>query len=383
MAKKVQTDENVKRKAVKLVVSHIYKKLHTGRSRNDQVALDTRMYVRDETGYILKLLDSLMSCLLEIAENNLETIMPGYTHLQKAQPVTLAHHLMAYYEMFNRDFERLNDCLKRVNIMPLGSGALAGTTYPIDREMVMKELKFESLTKNSMDGVSDRDFVIETVFCLSMVMMHISRLSEEIILWSTGEFGFIELSDKFSTGSSIMPQKKNPDMAELSRGKSARVTGNLITLLTLMKSLPLSYNKDMQEDKPALFDTLDNVKMCIEVFTPMLNTAVFQKERMLKAAKEGFSNATDLADYLVGKGLAFRDAHEITGKIVSSCISKNLTLDDLTLDIYKSFSSLIEVDVYISIDILNCVKRRDLPGGPAPSAVRKHIEEVKALKKNL
>lgn len=355
------------------------KKLHTGRSRNDQVALDFRMYLRDDIKAIKAMLLGLESILIKLSENNLDTIMPGYTHLQRAQPITLAHNLMAYFQMFRRDIERLDDCYKRVNIMPLGSGALASTTYPIDRMMVAEELGFDGITENSLDGVSDRDFAIELASCLSIVMVHLSRLSEEIILWSSAEFGFIELDDAYSTGSSIMPQKKNPDAAELVRGKSGRVFGSLMSLLTVMKGLPLAYNKDMQEDKEALFDALDTVKGCLAVFSRMLDTMRISKSRMLSAARGGFTNATDLADYLVRKGVPFRDSHEIAGRMVAYCIDKDIALEDMTLEEMRSFSGHISQDVYDSISLESCVNGRKVPGGPAAESVLASIDSGKAF----
>ncbi|NLU37011.1 MAG: argininosuccinate lyase [Clostridiales bacterium] len=351
------------------------KKLHTGRSRNDQVALDTRMYAREETDQILQLLSALQYELLKTAEDNAETFMPGYTHLQKAQPITLAHHLMAYFEMFRRDMERLLDCRKRINIMPLGSGALAGTTYPLDREWVAEELGFSDITRNSLDAVSDRDYIIEILGCCSMIMMHLSRFCEELILWSTDEFGFVIMDDSYSTGSSIMPQKKNPDVAELIRGKTGRVYGNLIALLTVMKALPLAYNKDMQEDKEALFDSLDTVKKCLKVFTGMLSTLKFSRKQMKQSALSGFANATDAADYLVKKGLPFRSAHEVIGKLVLHCIKHNLSLQDLELSQFKEFSPLFEEDIYHAISLETCVNERKLPGGPAAETVKQAIKE--------
>jgi len=351
------------------------KKLHTGRSRNDQVALDTRMYAREETDQILQLLSALQYELLKTAEDNAETFMPGYTHLQKAQPITLAHHLMAYFEMFRRDMERLLDCRKRINIMPLGSGALAGTTYPLDREWVAEELGFSDITRNSLDAVSDRDYIIEILGCCSMIMMHLSRFCEEPILWSTDEFGFVIMDDSYSTGSSIMPQKKNPDVAELIRGKTGRVYGNLIALLTVMKALPLAYNKDMQEDKEALFDSLDTVKKCLKVFTGMLSTLKFSRKQMKQSALSGFANATDAADYLVKKGLPFRSAHEVIGKLVLHCIKHNLSLQDLELSQFKEFSPLFEEDIYHAISLETCVNERKLPGGPAAETVKQAIKE--------
>ncbi|MBR2916262.1 MAG: argininosuccinate lyase [Clostridia bacterium] len=355
------------------------KRLHTGRSRNDQVALDIRMYLRDEADEVAKMLADLKDIVLSVAEENIETIMPGYTHLQKAQPITLAHHFMAYYEMFKRDGERLSDLRKRINVMPLGSGALAGTTYPLDREFVAKELGFDSITLNSLDGVSDRDFVCEFAFVLSMIMMHLSRFSEEIILWSSNEFGFVDLDDAYSTGSSIMPQKKNPDVAELARGKAGRVYGSLMGLLTVMKGLPLAYNKDMQEDKEQIFDAIDTVKMCLPVFGGMLKTMKIRKDKMLSGAKGGFTNATDVADYLVKKGLPFRDAHAVVGKMVAYCLDKDKALDELSFDEYKTFSDLFAEDVYEAISLDTCVNLRTVTGGPAFSTVKKVIEKYKNM----
>lgn len=353
------------------------KKLHTGRSRNDQVALDVRMYLRHETDEISAMLKELRGILLSIAERNIDTIMPGYTHLQKAQPITLAHHIMAYYEMFRRDGERLNDCRGRINVMPLGSGALAGTTYPLDREFVAEQLGFDGVTRNSLDGVSDRDFVCELAFDLSMIMTHLSRFSEEIILWSSNEFGFIELDDAYSTGSSIMPQKKNPDVAELVRGKSGRVYGSLMGLLTMMKGLPLAYNKDMQEDKEQIFDAVDTVKMCLPVFGRMLDTMTVRRDRMLNGAKGGFTNATDVADYLVKHGLPFRDAHGVVGRMVAYCIENDTVIDALSMEEMKTFSPLIEDDIYDAISLETCVNQRKLIGGPAMETVKAVIAEYK------
>ncbi|HIV85691.1 MAG TPA: argininosuccinate lyase [Candidatus Monoglobus merdigallinarum] len=358
-------------------IGDVGKRLHTGRSRNDQVALDTRMYLRDESDNIVSELEELKSVILSLAEEHLETAMPGYTHLQKAQPITLAHHLMAYYEMFKRDTERLADCRKRMNIMPLGSGALAATTYPLDREFVAEKLGFDGVTQNSLDGVSDRDFVLELAFCLSVVMTHLSRFSEEIILWSTGEFGFIVLDDAYSTGSSIMPQKKNPDVAELARGKTGRVYGDLMGLLTVMKSLPLAYNKDMQEDKEQIFDALDTVKMCIPVFAKMIATMTVKKDAMLRGAKGGFTNATDVADYLVNHGLPFRDAHSVVGHMVAYCIEHDTVIDALSMEEFLSFSELFEEDIYDAISVDACIGRRSIVGGPAAQTVKKLIEKYK------
>ena len=358
-------------------IGDVGKRLHTGRSRNDQVALDIRMYLRDEIDALLILLEDLKTAILDLAENNLDTIMPGYTHLQKAQPITLAHHVMAYFEMLNRDCMRLTDCRKRLNYLPLGSGALAGTTYPLDREFVAEKLGFDGVTLNSLDGVSDRDFVLELAFDLSVIMTHLSRFSEEIILWSSHEFSFIELDDAYSTGSSIMPQKKNPDVAELVRGKSGRVYGSLMGLLTVMKGLPLAYNKDMQEDKEQIFDAIDTVKMCLPVFTKMLATMKIKKESMLNGAKGGFTNATDVADYLVKHGLPFRDAHSVVGKMVAYCIENNTVIDALSMDEFKSFSNLIEDDIYTEISLETCVNQRKLIGGPARETMKKVIENYR------
>ncbi len=358
-------------------IGDVGKRLHTGRSRNDQVALDVRMYLRHEVDELLPLLEELKASILTIAEANLDTIMPGYTHLQKAQPITLAHHLMAYYEMLRRDCDRLHDCRRRINVMPLGSGALAGTTYPLDREFVAKKLGFDSVTVNSLDGVSDRDFVCELAFDLSVIMMHLSRLSEEIILWSSHEFSFIELDDAYSTGSSIMPQKKNPDVAELVRGKTGRVYGSLMGLLTMMKGLPLAYNKDMQEDKEQIFDAIDTVKMCLPVFSKMLLTMRIKRDNMLRGAKGGFTNATDVADYLVKHGLPFRDAHAVVGKMVAYCIENGKAIDDLSMEEFKKFSDLIEDDIYNEISLETCVNQRKLIGGPAYDTVKHIIDSYK------
>ena len=351
------------------------KRLHTGRSRNDQVALDMRMYVKREITAIQSLLKDLMVMLNQKAQTHLETILPGYTHLQRAQPVTLAHHLLAYVEMFKRDYDRLSDTYRRTDVMPLGSGALAATTYPLDREMVAKELGFSSITRNSMDGVSDRDFCIELLSDLSMLMMHCSRFCEEIILWSSHEFRFIELDDSYATGSSIMPQKKNPDMAELIRGKTGRVYGYLMGLLTTMKGLPLAYNKDMQEDKEGVFAAIDTVKLCLPVFTAMIDTMRVNEEAMYQAAKGGFTNATDAADWLVAKGVPFRDAHEIIGKLVLYCVNHNTSLDDLSLEEYQSISPVFDSSVYDAIKVEKCVAARKVPGGPAKESMEQLIQE--------
>lgn len=353
------------------------KRLHTARSRNDQVALDIRMYLRDEIMVIIPMLKNLAETLCKIAEDNTDTVMPGYTHLQRAQPITLAHHLMAYANMLVRDIERLADTYKRMNVMPLGSGALAATTYPIDRRQVSALLGFDDITQNSLDGVSDRDFCIELCSALSILMMHLSRLSEEIVMWCSWEFKFIELDDAYSTGSSIMPQKKNPDITELIRGKTGRVYGDLNTLLVMMKGIPLAYNKDMQEDKEAIFDAIDTAKLCLETVTPMLATMRINKENMRNAAARGFINATDCADYLVKKGMPFRDAYKITGTLVALCIEKNLTLEELPIEAYKKLCGTFEEDVYEAIKLETCVNMRKAEGGPAPESVKRQIEFIR------
>lgn len=357
------------------------KRLHTGRSRNDQVALDIRMYLLDETAEIKEMLMHLMSVLVEIAKDNTKTIMPGYTHLQKAQPITFAHHIMAYFEMFKRDYARLCDCADRMNVMPLGSGALAGTTYPLDREFVAKELGFADITMNSLDGVSDRDFAIELAGVFSIIMMHMSRFCEELILWSSNEFSFVEMDDAFSTGSSIMPQKKNPDVAELIRGKTGRVYGHLMGLLTTMKGIPLAYNKDMQEDKEPIFDAVDTIKLCLPVFCDMIATMKINKDAMNKGARGGFTNATDFADYLVKKGMPFREAHGVSGRMVYRCIEKGISLDDLTIEEMKEFSDIIEDDIYDAISMQTCVNGRKIVGGPAEETVLAAIAKAEAFLK--
>lgn len=349
------------------------KRLHTGRSRNDQVALDIRMYQRRRIKRLIELLKSLEEVILKIARAHLETIMPGYTHLQKAQPITLAHHVMAYFQMFARDIERLKDCYKRTNICPLGSGALAGTTYPLDREYTARLLDFPEITQNSLDGVSDRDFLIECAACCSIIMMHLSRWCEELILWSSNEFGFVEMDDAFSTGSSIMPQKKNPDACELIRGKTGRVYGDLNALLSIMKSLPLAYNKDMQEDKEAIFDAVDTVEGCLEVFTRMLETVTFNIQKMHLGAGMGFTNATDAADYLVKKGLPFREAHEIIGRMVLLCLDKKCSISQLSMQELKALSPVFEKDFYDAVSLQICVEQRLTPGGPSKNAVAQQI----------
>ena len=359
------------------------KRLHTGRSRNDQVALDIRMFLMDENEEIAQMLIELMKTLTELAKKHTDTVMPGYTHLQKAQPITFAHHCMAYFEMFRRDYMRLCGCKERTNVMPLGSGALAGTTYPLDRRFVAEQLGFADITRNSLDGVSDRDFVIELAGCLSLIMMHLSRFCEELILWSSHEFSFIEMDDAYSTGSSIMPQKKNPDVAELIRGKTGRVYGHLMGLLTTMKGLPLAYNKDMQEDKEPIFDSIDTVKLCLPVFCDMIATMTVKKDNMLKGAKGGFTNATDAADYLVKKGMPFREAHSVIGNLVFYCIEHNKSLDDLSIDEYKTFSDIFEDDIYTAVSMETCVNDRKVEGGPAKAAVANAIKESEEFLKNL
>ena len=353
------------------------KKLHTGRSRNDQVALDVRLYLANQEEELIELVEALCACLCDLAQEHLTTVMPGYTHLQRAQPITLAHQLMAYVQMLLRDRERLQQTRERTRLSPLGSGALAGTTYPLDRQLVAEKLGLAGVTENSLDGVSDRDFVLELSADLSILMMHLSRMAEEIILWCSSEFRFMALSDRFSTGSSIMPQKKNPDIAELIRGKTARVYGHHMTLLAMMKALPLAYNKDMQEDKEAIFDIVDTVKLCLSVLPPMWNSATFYPENMRAAAAGGFINATDCADYLVKKGLPFRDAYKITGQLVALCIEKGLTLETLPLSEYQALSPLFDEGVYQAIDLLSCVSLRKVYGGPAAEAVAKQIENAR------
>lgn len=353
------------------------KKLHTGRSRNDQVALDMRLYTRTEVLHTDELLKELLCTLLHIMEDNTETYMPGFTHLQKAQPVTLAHHLGAYFEMFKRDRSRLKDIYHRMNYCPLGAGALAGTTYPLDRNYTASVLGFEGPTLNSMDSVSDRDYVIEFLSALATIMMHLSRFSEEIILWNSDEYRFVEIDDAYSTGSSIMPQKKNPDIAELVRGKTGRVYGALISILTTMKGLPLAYNKDMQEDKELTFDAIDTVKGCLTLFEGMLGTMKFRKDRMEKSAMKGFANATDAADYLVGHGVPFRDAHGIIGRLVLYCIDKQCSIEDLTIDELKTISPVFEEDIYEAISLKTCVEKRLTVGAPGPAVMGVVIDMAK------
>ena len=355
------------------------KRLHTARSRNDQVALDIRLTLRREITEIEAKVKELISVICAKAEENKTTIMPGYTHLQRAQPITFAHHIMAYAAMLCRDLDRLSDVKRRMNICPLGSGALAGTTYPLNREMVAEQLGFDGITLNSLDGVSDRDFCIELAAALSVIMVHLSRFSEEIIMWCSWEFKFVELDDAFSTGSSIMPQKKNPDIAELVRGKSGRVFGDLTTLLTVMKGIALAYNKDMQEDKEAIFDAVDTVKMCLNAFTPMIDTMTVLKDNMRNAAAKGFINATDCADYLVGKGLPFRDAYKATGELVALCIDKGLTLETLPIEEYKNICDLFDDEVYNAINLEKCVADRLVVGGPSIESVEKQIAAAKKV----
>lgn len=354
------------------------KKLHTGRSRNDQVALDMKLYVRDEILELDKLLKELLLVLVKLMKENTGTYMPGFTHLQKAQPITLAHHMGAYFEMFKRDRLRMKDIYKRMNYCPLGSGALAGTTYPLDREYTARLLEFDGPTLNSMDSVADRDYLIELLSAMSTVMMHLSRFSEEVIIWNTNEYQFVELDDGYSTGSSIMPQKKNPDIAELVRGKTGRVYGALMSLLTTMKGIPLAYNKDMQEDKELVFDAIDTTKGCLALFTGMLETMNFNRDRMEDSARKGFTNATDAADYLVNRGVPFRDAHTIVGQLVLYCLEKEMALDDMSLDEYKAISPVFEEDVYEAVSMKTCVEMRNTTGAPGQGAMKKMIETCEA-----
>lgn len=363
-------------------IGEVGKKLHTARSRNDQVALDIRLHLKSETKEVLNLIKNLIFEIVSLAENNQETIMPGYTHLQRAQPITFANQLLAYAFMLKRDYIRFVNAINNMDYSPLGSCALAGTTYPIDRNFVAEKLGFKGVCENSIDGVSDRDFCIELASCASTLMMHLSRFSEEIILWCSYEFKFIELDDAFSTGSSIMPQKKNPDICELVRGKTGRVYGNLMTLLTMLKGLPLAYNKDMQEDKEAIFDTFKTIKQCLKIFTPMLKTIKVNKENMALAAKKGFINATDLADYLVRKGMAFRDAYKISGTIVSYCIDNNLILEEVSLDKYKEYSSLFDKDVYDALDMKVCTFKRNSIGASSIESTTKQINIIKEFFKD-
>ncbi|HHV63122.1 MAG TPA: argininosuccinate lyase [Firmicutes bacterium] len=358
-------------------VGEVARKLHTGRSRNDQVATDTRLYVRREIASITGLIRSLQWTLVDIAEKNLDCIMPGYTHLQRAQPVLLSHHLMAYFEMLERDVGRFRDCSRRANILPLGSGALAGTTFPVDRKLLASMLGFNDITRNSIDAVSDRDFVIEVLSACSITMMHLSRLSEEIVLWSSSEFAYIELDDAYATGSSIMPQKKNPDIAELIRGKTGRVYGDLVSILVVMKGLPLAYNKDMQEDKEALFDGIDTLKACLSIVQPMLRSVKINKERLMQATRAGFMTATDVADYLARKGVPFRSAHEIVGRIVLYCTKEGKTLEELSMEEWKSFSGLFDEDIKGVVSVEASVAARSVPGGTARERVVEAIARAR------
>jgi argininosuccinate lyase len=356
-------------------------KLHTGRSRNDQVALDLRLYLKDEIASIIELLTLLQVTFVKLAKKNIEAIMPGYTHLQRAQPVLFSHHMLSYFEMIERDIERFEDCFTRTDVMPLGAGALAGSPYKLDRKYAARLLGFSSVTKNSLDSVSDRDFAIEFTASAAISVTHLSRLAEELIIWSSSEFGFVEFSDSFSTGSSIMPQKKNPDVAELIRGKSGRVFGNLTTLLTVMKGLPLAYNKDMQEDKEPVFDTVETLKAVLTVLSPMLEKMKVNHSAMLKATKEGFLTATDAADYLVGKGVPFRESHETVGKVVKHCVKKGLTLEDLSLEEWQGFSNLFADDIKKVVSVSSSVKSRRVYGGTAPAEVKKRLAEISSPKK--
>ena len=353
------------------------KRLHTGRSRNDQVALDVRMYAKLAAGETIAMLEDLLDAILTIAQDNLHTIMPGYTHLQKAQPITLGHHMMAYAQMFLRDRERFRAAYRAADVMPLGSGALAGTTYPLNRERVAELLGFSRISQNSLDGVSDRDFLLDYLSAASICMMHLSRFCEELILWNTNEFRFVEMDDAFATGSSIMPQKKNPDVAELIRGKTGRVYGDLMGLLTVMKGLPLAYNKDMQEDKEAFFDARDTLVKGLTVFTAMLRTVTFRKDNMEKGASGGFTNATDCADYLVKKGVPFRDAHAVVGRLVAHCLDEGKALLDLTLPELQAFHPAFEQDVFDDLSMLACVEKRRIPGAPAPDMVQRAIDQAR------
>ena len=354
------------------------RKLHTARSRNDQVALDLRLHLRHESDALAEQIRDLIAAIVKVAQENKTAVMPGYTHLQRAQPILFGHHLLAYAMMLLRDLDRLADCRRRIDVSPIGACALAGTTYDVDRRFEAQLLGFSAVAENSIDAVSDRDFCVELLGALSLLMMHLSRMSEELILWTSWEFQFVSLSDAFTTGSSIMPQKKNSDMAELVRGKTGRVYGDLVTLLTMLKGLPLAYDKDMQEDKEAVFDALDTVKMCLGVFTPMLRTMTVRADNMLRAAQAGFINATDLADYLVRKGLPFRSAYKVAGKLVSECIQSGCVLETLPLETYRQYSTLVEDDVYEAIDLKNCVERRISEGGTSPESVERQLEQVKA-----
>lgn len=364
-------------------IGDVGKKLHTGRSRNDQVALDMRLYTRDELTEVKKLVTLLLAELHKLMKENTSTYMPGFTHLQKAQPVTFAHHIGAYMEMFKRDLGRINDIYERMNYCPLGAGALAGTTYPLDRNLTASLLGFKGPTLNSMDSVSDRDYVIEMLSAFSTIMMHLSRFSEEIIIWNSNEYQFVELDDAYSTGSSIMPQKKNPDIAELVRGKTGRVYGALMSILTTMKGIPLAYNKDMQEDKELTFDAIDTVKGCLALFTGMLSTMKLNKKNMEASAKNGFTNATDAADYLVNHGVPFRDAHGIVGQLVLYCIEKGISLDEMSLEEYKAISPVFEADIYEAISLTECVNKRNTIGAPGPQAIKQVIDINEAFLNSL
>ena len=368
---------NIEAALIEQVGPDIGGKLHTGRSRNDQVALDMRMYIRDEALTIVDLIHELQRALVQLAEENSEVIMPGFTHMQHAQPVLFSHHMLAYYEMLRRDVERFHDCYRSADVMPLGSAALGGTTFPIDREFLARELGFEKISRNSMDAVSDRDYLIEFLSACSILMMHISRLSEELVIWSSPEFGFIEIDDAFTTGSSIMPQKKNPDVAELARAKTARAYGNLMTMLGLMKALPLTYNRDLQEDKPCVFDSADIVVTTLHVFAPMITGITVFSDRMEEMSQHGFLNATDMADYLVGKGMPFREAHEVVGKIVTHCLNELKTLEDVSLKRLRRFSPLFEDDVYDSLRLDKVINARRTIGGTARPNVLREIRKAK------
>ncbi len=358
-------------------IGSLGKKLHTARSRNDQVAVDIRLYLKEEIADICGLIKNLLVTLLNLSTENIDTIMPGYTHLQRAQPITLGYHLMAYFQMFKRDYLRLMDCLDRMDFLPLGAGALAGTNYDTDREFIANQLGFTGICHNSLDAVSDRDFIIEFLSASSIIMMHLSRFCEELIIWSSSEFSFVEMDDSFSTGSSIMPQKKNPDVAELIRGKTGRVYGNLFNILTIMKSLPLAYNKDMQEDKPLLFDTVDNLKPCLIIFSDMISTMKVNKSNMKSAIKSGFMNATDVADYLVKKGLPFRSAHEVVGKMVLYCIQNNINIEDLSIEDFKSFSPSFQDDIKEKVEIESCIESKVSQGSTSTQNVSIMIEKGK------
>ncbi|MCG8482162.1 MAG: argininosuccinate lyase, partial [Clostridia bacterium] len=364
-------------------IGDVGKKLHTARSRNDQVAVDIRLYMKEALNDIQNLLKQLLSTLISTSEKNVDTILPGYTHLQRAQPVTFGYHMMAYFQMFLRDLNRLSDCYKRMNYLPLGSGALAGTTYPTDRDFLAQELGFDHICPNAMDAVSDRDFAIEFISDASILMMHLSRLCEELIIWSSSEFSFVEMDDAYSTGSSIMPQKKNPDLAELIRGKTGRVYGNLMNILTIMKSLPLAYNKDMQEDKPPLFDTVETIKNSLAIFIQMIETMTVRKDNMYNAAKTGFMNATDAADYLVSKGIPFRECHGIIGRMVLFCIENSKAIEDLSMEELKGFSDKFDTDIYEKISIESCVEAKQSFGSTSIHSVQYMIEQAKTALNNI